>query len=163
MEKSYVVVISLLCVMLVVIQSGRIPCGSKKIKPELVKVNIGGDEFSDIGSFVSKYRKQLSRSYLKKATYESNKDKAEFISDAFFDNSNFIEEESQQRYARGTGGGSAGANGDYYDYGSCNSVRDAVPMSSCDQCTDSCVKIFTRPLCTYDSVNKGAYICTCCI
>ncbi|RZC48142.1 hypothetical protein C5167_041083 [Papaver somniferum] len=163
MEKSSVVVVGLLCVMLVVIQSGRTPYGLRKIKPEFVKVNNGGDEFYDIGSFIQKYRKQLSRRFLKKGTYESNKNKAEFISDAFFDNGNFIEEEKQQRYARGTGGGSAGANGDYYDYGSCIGVRDNVPMTSCDQCIAACANIFTKPLCTYDSVNKGAYVCTCCI
>ncbi|KAI3942088.1 hypothetical protein MKW98_030499, partial [Papaver atlanticum] len=58
----------------------------------------------------------------------------------------------------------AGANGDYYDYGLCNTVmRDDVSMSSCDQCTVACGNIFAKPLCTYDSVNEGAYDCTCCI
>ncbi|KAI3865073.1 hypothetical protein MKX03_017703 [Papaver bracteatum] len=69
----------------------------------------------------------------------------------------------QSGYASGTGGGNAGANGDYYDYGSCNGVRDKVPMTSCDQCVAACANIFTKPLCTYDSVKKGEYVCTCCI
>ncbi|MCL7047969.1 hypothetical protein MKW94_029241 [Papaver nudicaule] len=59
--------------------------------------------------------------------------------------------------------GSMGANGDYYDYGSCNAMKDNVPMSSCDQCEVACARIFTKPLCAYDSVNNGAYVCMCCI
>ncbi|KAI3899976.1 hypothetical protein MKW98_000876 [Papaver atlanticum] len=58
---------------------------------------------------------------------------------------------------------SIGASGDYYDYGSCNAVRKEVPMSSCDQCVVACASRFTKPLCAYDAVNKGAYVCTCCI
>ncbi|KAI3915881.1 hypothetical protein MKX01_039212 [Papaver californicum] len=53
------------------------------------------------------------------------------------------------------------APGEYYEYGSCNGVRDDVLMPSCDQCVDACANIFTEPFCTYDSVNKGAYVCTC--
>ncbi|KAI3932049.1 hypothetical protein MKW92_008685 [Papaver armeniacum] len=56
-----------------------------------------------------------------------------------------------------------GASEDNYDYGSCNGVRHDGPFSSCDQCVDACANIFTKSFCTYDSVNKGAYVCTCCI
>ncbi|KAI3973742.1 hypothetical protein MKX01_031162 [Papaver californicum] len=56
---------------------------------------------------------------------------------------------------------SAGAGREYY--GLCNGVRDDVPVPSCDQCMAACANIFTKPFCTYDSVNKRAYVCTCCI
>ncbi|RZC94198.1 hypothetical protein C5167_021443 [Papaver somniferum] len=151
MEKASVVAIGFLCVMLVVIQSGKTPYGLKKTKPEFIRVN-GGEFSADIDNFIQKYRNQLSRRLLRK-------NKAEY-GDGFFDNGNSIEE-YRQRYASDRG--STGASGDYYDYGLCNGVRHDGPFSSCDQCVDACAKIFTKPLCTYDSVSKGAYVCTCCI